>query len=464
MEKSKNIQHLYWRAGFGLNAEEWNVKQGLSVARCVNLLFAEAKEASQVAANTPWEAGHRKRAKKLSKAKKQKIRARQQELLKTENFNWIAKMAAPDSSALLEKMTLFWHGHFACVFKYGSTAINQLNTIRTHALGNFKDLVLAIAKDPAMIKFLNNQQNKKRSPNENFARELLELFTIGRGNYQEKDIKEAARAFTGWHIDQDGKYYFREKHHDFGEKQFMGQTGNFDGEAIIDIVLQQKATAQFICSKIYRYFVNDIPDEKRIKTLANAFYESNYDIEKLMRTIFTSKWFYFKSNRGTKIKSPIELLVGIMRSLKVEFKEPRTVLFIQKALGQILLKPPNVAGWAGGKNWIDNSTLMLRLNMVTYLMMATEVDFKVKEEFEASMRNKRMDKIKATIDLAPIVDTFAKLPEDQVFAALGKYLLPIEVTALKNQILPFTEVGTTPKSRIQLLTMWLMSLPEYQLC
>ena len=466
MDKNRHNQkqHLYWRAGFGLSITDWKKKEDLSIQECVKELFDEASKASQSAAKVKPEVGHRRRGKNLSKAKKKKLRKQQEESLKLQNLHWLEHMANAKSSPLLEKMSLFWHGHFACIFKYGNQAVNQINTIRTHALGNFKALLLAIAKDPAMIKFLNNQQNKKRSPNENFAREVLELFTIGRGNYTEKDIKEAARAFTGWQIDINGEFHFNERQHDFGDKEFMGKKGKFNGEDIIDIILEQKATAHFICRKIYQYFVNEKIDKKQLEKLADSFYDSSYDIQKLMRSIFDSRWFYKKTNRAVKIKSPIELIVGIMRSLQVEFKEPPSVLFIQKALGQILFKPPNVAGWAGGKNWIDNSTLMLRLNMATYLLLATNVDFKVKEEFEAAMRNKRMEKINASINLKPLIRHFHKTKEDQLFEDVANYLLQIDVAKIKHQVMPFTDIGQTKEDRIKLMTMWLMSLPEYQLC
>jgi uncharacterized protein (DUF1800 family) len=194
-------------------------------------------------------------------------------------------MSNPNHSALLEKMTLFWHGHFACTIKVGMLAAQQLNSIQQHALGNFRDLVLAIARDPSMIRFLNNQQNKKRQPNENFARELMELFTIGRGFYTENDVKEAARAFTGWSSNLSGEYVFRERQHDFGEKRFMNKRGNFDGTDIIDILLERRETAHFITKKIYQYFVNEKVNERRLEQLAAGFYDKNYDIKWLMQTI-----------------------------------------------------------------------------------------------------------------------------------------------------------------------------------
>ena len=351
-------------------------------------------------------------------------RKQERQLVAKQNIIWINRMADPAHNAFLERMTLFWHGHFACQTKISGLAIAQINTIRQHALGNFRDLVLAIAKDASMIRFLNNQQNRKKTPNENFARELLELFTIGRGNYTEQDIKEAARAFTGWSSNLQGEYVFRQRQHDYGVKTFFGKTGNFDGTDIIDLILERRETANFIAKKVYRYFVNDQPDEAIIKQLGQTFYNSGYDIGHLLRTIFETDWFYHPKNMGTKIKSPVELLAGMMRSLNVKFEQDNALIFVQRALGQILFNPPNVAGWPGGKSWIDNSTLMLRLNLANYLFLSSDVNLRVKDELEAKKRGKAMKKLTAQIDLIPIYNLTAGLSKAAIFEKLSAYFLP----------------------------------------
>src|SRR5262249_34193319 len=188
-----------------------------------------------------------------------------------------------------------------------------LDVIRRNALGNFGDLLKEVSKSAAMLFFLNNQQNRKDHPNENFAREVMELFTMGRGNYTEQDIKEAARAFTGWGANAGGEFVFRKFQHDTGEKTVLGKSGNFDGDNIIDILIENKQTARFITRKIYRYFVNDEVNEAIVDKLANKFYQSNYDISELMKEIFSSDWFYDPKNIGSRIKSPVELIVGIRR-------------------------------------------------------------------------------------------------------------------------------------------------------
>ena len=191
----------------------------------------------------------------------------------------------------------------------------------------------------------------------------MELFTMGRGNYSENDIKEAARAFTGWGFDVHGEFIKRPFQHDSGNKKFLGKTGNFNGDDVINILLEQKQTARFITEKIYRFFVNEETDSNKVDMLADGFYQSGYSIHILLENIFSSDWFYDKKNVGNKIKSPIELLVGIRRLLPMEFENEEAQLLIQRVLGQLLFYPPNVAGWPGGKNWIDSSSLMFRLNI-----------------------------------------------------------------------------------------------------
>ncbi len=380
-----------------------------------------------------------------------------------QNTQWINRMTDNSQSALLERMTLFWHGHFACITKMPHLAARQMNTIRAYALGSFKDLVLAMAKDVSMIRFLNNQQNRKKSPNENFARELMELFTIGQGNYTEQDIKEAARAFTGWSSNLRGEFIFKERQHDYGQKTFMGRTGDFNGDDIINIILEQKEAAEFITRKIYSYFVNEKVDEFRVKELAKQFYDTNYNISYLMGSIFRSDWFYAEKNVGTKIKSPVEFLAGMLRSLNVSFEDPMAMLFVQKALGQVLFNPPNVAGWAGGKIWIDNSTLMLRLNLANYLFRSTDIDLHTKDEFEAEQRGKKRRKIKAEIDFSELLSTFKYTKQEQIFEKLSAYILQPDVHLNKSMFDEFTPKGHN-EDFIKVLTMWLMSLPEYQMC
>ena len=452
------ILHLYWRAGFGLSPREWKEKKKWSRKKAINQLFSEAKYIQTLeAGETPTFNPQMKE--EALKAMRQKERR----MVALQNIDWLKRMGSSNHSPLLERMSLFWHGHFACKTRLSKLASQQLNTIRQHALGNFRGLLLAIAKDVSMIRFLNNQQNKKQKPNENFARELLELFTIGRGHYSEQDIKEAARAFTGWSSNLKGEFVFRKFQHDYGQKTFFGKTGNFDGGDIIDIVLEKRETANFICQKVYRYFVNEKLNQKHVAELTDVFYNSDYDIEKLMRHIFSSDWFYAKENVGSKIKSPVELMAGILKTLNVDFKNDMALIFVQKALGQVLFSPPNVAGWAGGKSWIDNSTLMLRLNLAAYLLNSGDVNFKLKDDLKAQRGNKAFRKLTAEVNLTPIRESFRNHSNQNLFEELSSGLLQVK-PSIDNQFVNQVSKAVGTDDHLKMILLSLMSLPEYQMC
>lgn len=448
------IQHLYWRAGFGLSPEEQKTKYSWTRQKAIDNLFTRAKKAKQL----PEKASPDYTETMMSSASAQEKRKTEQKLVININHEWVKRMANPKESALLERMTFFWHDHFACETKFSKLAILQLNTLRKHALGNFGDLVLAIARDPSMIRYLNNQQNRKLKPNENFARELMELFTIGRGNYTEKDIKEAARAFTGWSSNKKGEYVFRPRQHDHGEKSFMGTSGNLNGEDIINLILKRKETALFICEKIYAYFVNEQVDQKRVIQLANEFRSSGYNIGQLMRKIFSSDWFYAPENVGNKIKSPIELMAGMMRQLNVTKISSTGLVGLERALGQMLLKPPNVAGWPGGRAWIDNSTLLLRLNLAGALFKAADIDFNLAPEPEAETK-KKLKRLDAEMNLQPLISLAGTDSGINQFQLLATFLLQSPQPPLTQRT---RRVAATRNP--SLMAVQLMSLPEYQLC
>ncbi|MFK8161739.1 MAG: DUF1800 family protein [Lewinella sp.] len=448
------IQHLYWRAGFGLSPEEQQARRDWTRRQAIEDLFSQAAIAKPLdeAASPDYSENM------MSSASAQEKRKMELKLVGAINYEWVKRMANPAESALLERMTFFWHDHFACETKFSLLATRQLNTLRKYSLGSFKDLVLAIARDPAMIRYLNNQQNRKLKPNENFARELMELFTIGRGSYTERDIKEAARAFTGWSSNKEGEYVFRARQHDYGEKTFMGQTRDFNGEDIIDILLQQKETAQFICRKIYAYFVNEQVDEARVNALANDFRSTDYDISQLMRQIFSSDWFYAPENVGNRIKSPVEFMAGMMRQLNVSEINPVGLIGMERALGQILLKPPNVAGWPGGRAWIDNSTLLLRLNLAGALFQAAEINFDLAPELEADVK-KKLKRLEAVMDLQPLMTLAGTGSGIDQLQQLAAFLLQVPLPPIGQRA---RWVAATKKPA--LMAVQLMSLPEYQLC
>lgn len=280
------------------------------------------------------------------------------------SYWWSNRMVAT-RRPLEEKMALFWHGHFAVseakVRDYRKM-LGELELFYKHGTGNFRDLMVAVAQDPGMLTFLDAGVNVKGAPNENFAREIMELFTMGVGNYTEKDIREAARAFTGWDY-VDLKFVVNQDQHDSGPKTFLGRTGNFDGVDVIDIILKQPVTARFIAGKIYRNFVRQELSPELEEKLGAILRNSNYEIAPLLETIFRSRDFYSSASVGTQIKSPIQLAISTFRKLGLK-EAPGVPDFNQStaALGQRLFWPPTVAGWAGGRSWVTPGLLLERGN------------------------------------------------------------------------------------------------------
>lgn len=278
---------------------------------------------------------------------------------------WWANRMLTTRRPLEEKLTLFWHGHFATgenkVRDY-RMMLRQNQMFREHASGTFRDLVVGILKDPAMLVFLDNGENIKKHPNENFGRELLELFTMGVGNYTERDVREGARAFTGW-TNNVLAFKFDADQHDFTEKTFLGRVGQLNGDEIIDTILQQPVTGEFVAAKLYRYFVReDIANSVKAE-LGRTFRGNGYEMKPLLKRIFLSKDFYSPPSYATQIKSPVDLVVSTYR--KMGLSEVPTIPDFGRmtaGLGQALFNPPNVAGWAGGRTWITPSTLLQRGN------------------------------------------------------------------------------------------------------
>jgi len=283
---------------------------------------------------------------------------------------WAGRMLATERP-LEEKMALFWHGHFATSeekVRDVRKMLLQLELFQREGTGNFRDLLIGVAQDPAMLAFLDAGVNVKGAPNENFAREIMELFSMGVGNYTEQDIREAARAFTGWNYD-DLQFVVNRDRHDDSEKTVLGRTGRFDGVQVIDIILAHPVTADYIATKIYRYFVREDVSPELRRQLGALLRDNGYEIAPLMRTIFLSKDFYSAPSVGTRIKGPVEMVVSTYRKLGLR-EMPGVPDFndTTAALGQQLFRPPTVAGWAQGRSWITPGLLIERGNFARDVM------------------------------------------------------------------------------------------------
>jgi uncharacterized protein (DUF1800 family) len=265
---------------------------------------------------------------------------------------------------LQEKMTLFWHGHLTSALRTVNNPgalLAQNRFFRANALGDYRDILKGISRDPAMMQYLDLRSNRKMAPNENYGRELLELFTMGIGNYTETDVKEIARAYTGWAIGPDGQFFFNRNQHDFGVKTILGQTGAFDGDDVAEMLAAHPATAAFMSRKLFRFFAYPNPEQATIDRLAGVYLQSGGSVRALVEAILRSPEFSSEQAYRANIKSPTELVVGTLRTLGAE-QVPQQAVNAMRQLGQELFNPPNVAGWFGGRSWINASTLLIRFN------------------------------------------------------------------------------------------------------
>lgn len=357
-------RHLLDRAGLGGTPAEFARYSVLSREAAVSALVAAAPDASEPpppewTANTTPPA----RVRDLSPDERRQLQAARRahgQELKSWWYDRLIRTERP----LVERMTLFWHNHFTSSLRKVKDPLlmyRQNDLYRTHALGNFRSLLHAVAKDPAMLIYLDTVTNNRDKPNENFARELLELFTLGEGHYSERDIKEAARAFTGWKVDRrSGKFHRVAAQHDHGAKTFMKRTGTFEGEEILEIVLAQPRVAVHIVEKLWGEFIGGPPDPAEVQRLAGIFRESGYEIQPVVAAILDSEAFWSERNRGTLIKSPVELLVGVARALELPIRDGEGLVRAGRSLQQDLFDPPNVKGWPGGTTWISSTTLLVR--------------------------------------------------------------------------------------------------------
>ena len=358
--------HLFRRAGFGGSPSEIKdaVKRGTHAAVDKLINFAPDSLPGEPQADISFSF--------VGADKKQ----RRQAVLATELW-WLNRMLATPNP-LQEKMVYFWSNHFTSALgEKGITPammVEQNNLFRSHALGNFAELTHDVSRNPAMMRYLDTVTDRKQHPNENYARELMELFTMGVGNYSEQDIRESARAFTGYTIDRrEGGFFFAQRQHDDGNKTFLGRTGDFNGDDIVDIIMQQPSTARYLARKVLRAFVYDDPEAELVDALADRFRTVRYDVKQLMSTVLRSNVFYSARAYRALIKTPIEVAIGALKMLQASEVKPATLVAIVR-MGQTPMRPPNVAGWPGGALWINSSTLLARVNFLNQLVLSKQAE------------------------------------------------------------------------------------------
>ncbi len=390
---SRAAEHLLNRAGFGASPEEVARAVERGRAATIERLFAGDPEPLEPffhrvrrrGAMDDLRTGEGPPTAEERRELQRRIRGEDTRQLRDFLGWWFERMLAGDDP-LRERMTLFWHGHFTSSMddvKNSHEMIEQNRLFRRLGLGDFRTLVEAIARDPAMLEYLDNDVSRRGDPNENFARELMELFTLGEGNYTEADVKEAARAFTGW-TDADGVFRFQRKQHDFGQKTVLGRTGRLDGDDVIDVLVEHDACARFLATKLLRYFEGVEPSGERVAEYARLLRDAELDVGALLRALFADPRFYRDEVVGARIASPVDFLVGTARRCRVE--PPAALLLLgANLLGERLLFPPNVEGWEGGASWITTGGLLQRGNLAGVLLGEVTLDDFVDEDLEAEL-------------------------------------------------------------------------------
>ncbi|HLW67402.1 MAG TPA: DUF1800 domain-containing protein [Gemmataceae bacterium] len=384
-----------------------------------------------------------------------------------------------------EKLTLFWHNHFATsIAKVGRAdlMLGQNLMQRRQAFGQFGQLLRAISRDPAMLIWLDSNQNVKSQPNENYGREMLELFSLGVGNYTEADVRETARAFTGWNSDSHGdQFEFHPEQHDSGPKTVLGQKGNWDGDDLIRIVLEQPACALFLVRKLYRFYVSETdPPPTLLQPLAEQFHKSKYEVAPLLRTILSSRLFFSQHAYRQRIKSPVELVLGMVLANLPGPVPPGAFVDALDAMGQALFAPPNVRGWTGGRNWLNHATILARHNFADSVAMgklpiadgvpvkSVVVARKVAGELGVPAA------IEIPVEPAPAFDCVTYLRNEkplsptEIVERLSENLLDGEIApAAKARLVAFVAEGKPQDkaldNRIRETVHAIMCMPEYQL-
>jgi uncharacterized protein (DUF1800 family) len=378
--------HLLNRASFGGTPDEIKRTQQKGLIAAVRDLV-DVKNATANVTPPAWAHPRNIRAQRMAiKAAKDRgenfqSKARQVRMMEGDEIvdlrRWWLDRMLNGPAPLLEKMTLFWHGHFATSIQKVRDAYwmwLQNDTLRRNAFGNFGALVKKISRDPAMMIYLDLQQSRQEHPNENWARELMELFTVGIGNYTEQDIRESARAFTGYRIDMTTQQFrFAPFQQDHGPKTFMGRPGNLNGDDIIDILVSKPTCAQFIGRKLWRFFVEDEPTKEIVDAVAERLHAHKFEMRPLLREIFASAEFYSDRVMASQIKSPVQFIVQTSKLLDAPPPAPIAAQNAMRQMGQILFAPPNVKGWDGGREWISTSTLLFRDNFANYLINGSAI-------------------------------------------------------------------------------------------
>jgi len=462
--------HLLNRAGFGGTPEEIDAAQHDGLEAAVHrALYPANKPTADNDDFRAWTIPDNIRDRRLDLRKLEanpterlkmvrESQVEQRDEIAALRFWWLGRMKET-KAPLVEKMTLFWHGHFATSAAKVQNAYwmwRQNESFRRNALGNFEILLKEISRDPAMMIFLDLAQNQKKHPNENWAREVMELFTLGMGHYSEQDIRESARAFTGYRIDLTNQQFrYAPAQHDSGHKRFMGRSGNFSGDNILDIILQQPACPKLIGYKLWRFFVEDEPPPAMVSAMADALRKSDFELRPVLREMFSSAEFYSARVIRSQIKSPVQFLIQTCKLLETELPPRQITQSALQQLGQLPLSPPSVKGWDGGKSWISTSTLLFRYNFTNYLLRGT-----------ANRPSAPVILRRAPIDLSKIIPSELRDRPAELVSNLARRLFQAGPSPKQTEIfLAYlkTQAPDDGDETMRSLLHLMMSTPQYQL-
>ncbi|HXC99169.1 MAG TPA: DUF1800 domain-containing protein [Verrucomicrobiae bacterium] len=475
--------HLLNRAGFGGTPEDIERLAALTPEQAV-LSLINYEQIPDTTANPDWakpDPGRPERIAALRNADPATRKTMQEEQRRIERQrsvelkHWWLERMTNGPRPLQEKMTLFWHGHFATSEQKVRDAYlmwKQNDLFRQHATGNWLQLLTVVAKDPAMLVWLDQAQSRKEHPNENFAREVMELFTLGEGHYTEKDVTEGARALTGWGYDiRDEEFVDRPRFRDDGIKTFLGRTGDLTGDDVLEQIVAQPQAARFISAKLWNFFAGEPPSDALLTALADYFRRTGMNFKPLLAAMFYSEEFYSDSIVRNQVKSPVQWLVGSSRVLQRDVPAPFICYGLTRSLGQDLFAPPNVKGWDGGLSWINTANLLARYNYAAFLV---EGDVSVLRGMSMGPRNgtggmqqqNRLNNLHArTVDVSKILTPEERSDKAKLLAALERRLIQGKLRGEQEKTLrDYLDGQPTLDNDVILNTIRLMmSTPEYQL-
>jgi uncharacterized protein (DUF1800 family) len=474
--------HLLNRAGFGGSPADIValVRMGPEAAVAHLVDYEQVEDPTPA---PPWAKPDPERAARLRAARRsgpderrrvigEDQRLQRQRMMELRHW-WLRRMRA-GPRPLQEKMALFWHGHFATGFRKVTDAYlmwRQNETFRVHATGNWRELVTAATQEPAMLIYLDQAQSRRGKPNENLARELMELFTLGEGHYTEQDVLEAARALTGWSLDKTRQQFqWRPRLHDDGEKELLGKRGRFDGEDLVRLIVEQPQSARYLTAKLWTWFAGTRPSPEVNEALASAFRESDGNLKELLRLMFLSTAFYEPEYRQAQVKSPVIWLVAACRQLELPLPPPLLATRIIASLGQDLFLPPSVKGWDEGLSWISTGHLQTRYQLAGPLVRGE------REALRKIVLTLPADSMTGTgskpLPKLPAVRVKALFTADQLadrmklLAAVEQRLLQGQLQKTRREALVrnLEERGAVDADGVRELITGVMMTPEYQLC